>query len=155
MSIHVLFWEKSLLAGKVCMADLKLSPSYFVDVIRNDHFEQVTKKKCQSWNGREIVGCSLCGMDEKSWVDPPPSPTTPASYRPLFCNLRQFRPYGRTTSFRTHACCKTHVFTLCRTTMLNLSQITKQLSIRDGCGGGRWRIDPRFFVHSKIDLSLK
>ena len=88
------------------MADLKLSPSYFVDVIRNDHFEQVTKKKCQSWNG-------------------PPSPTTPASYRPLFCNLRQFRPYGKTTSFRTHACCKTHVFTLCRTTMLNLSQITK------------------------------
>ena len=57
MSIHVLFREKkSLLAGKVCMADLKLSPSYFVDVIRNDHFEQVTKKKCQSWNGREIVG---------------------------------------------------------------------------------------------------
>ena len=136
MSIHVLFWEKSLLAGKVCMADLKLSPSYFVDVIRNDHFEQVTKKKCQSWNG-------------------PPSPTSPASYRPLFCNLRQYRPYGKTTSFRTHACCKTHVFTLCGTTMLNLSQITKQLSIRGGCGGGRWRIDPRFFVHSKIDLSLK
>ena len=66
-------------------------------------------------------------MDEKSWVDPPSSPTTPASYRPLFCNLKQFRPYGKTTSFRTHACCKTHVFTLCRTTMLNLSQITKHL----------------------------
>ena len=56
MSIHVLFWEKSLLAGKVCMADLKLSPSYFVDVIRNDHFEQVTKKKCQSCNGRKMGG---------------------------------------------------------------------------------------------------
>ena len=43
------------------MADLKLSPSYFVDVIRNDHFEQVTKKKCQSWNGREIVGWETVG----------------------------------------------------------------------------------------------
>ena len=84
------------------MADLKLSP-YSVDVIRNDHFEQVTKKKCQSWNGRKIGG------------------------RQLVCNLRQFRPYGKTTSFRTHACCKTHVFTF----------------------------DPRFFVHSKIDLSPK
>ena len=30
--------------------------------------------------------------------------------------------------------------------MLNLSQITKQLSIRGGCGGGRWRIDPRFLL---------
>ena len=38
------------------MADLKLSPSYFVDVIRNDHFEQVTKEKGQSWNGRKIGG---------------------------------------------------------------------------------------------------
>ena len=38
------------------MADLKLSPSYFVDVIRNDHFEQVTKKKCQSCNGRKMGG---------------------------------------------------------------------------------------------------
>ena len=144
MSIHVLFWKKkSLLAGKVCKADLKLSPSYFVDVKRNDHFEQVTKEKGQSWNGRKIGGRSAT------------VPTTPASYRQLFCNLRQFRPYGKTTSFRTHACCKTYVFTLCRTTMLNLSQITKQLSIRGGCGGGRWRIDPRFSVHTKIDLSLK
>ena len=52
------------------MADLKLSPSYFVDVTRNDHFEQVTKKKCQSWNGREILEWTRnLGMDEKSWVD--------------------------------------------------------------------------------------
>ena len=126
--------KKSLLAGKVCKADLKLSPSYFVDVKRNDHFEQVTKEKGQSWNGRKIGGRSA---------------------RQLFCNLRQFRPYGKTTSFRTHACCKTNVLTLCRTTMSNLTQITKQLSIRGGCGGGRRRIDPRFCVHSKIDLSPK
>ena len=37
---------------------------------------------------------------------------------------------------------------------MNLSQITKQLSIRGGCGGGRWRIDPRFFVHSMVDIFL-
>ena len=35
------------------------------------------------------------------------------------------------------------LITICRTTMLNLSKSTKQLSIRGGCGGGRWRIDPR------------
>ena len=35
---------------------------------------------------------------------------------------------------------------------MNLSQITKKLSIRGGCGGGRWRIDPQFFVHSKVDI---
>ena len=30
--------------------------------------------------------------------------------------------------------------------LLNLSQITKQLSIRGGCGRGRWWIDPRFLL---------
>ena len=30
---------------------------------------------------------------------------------------------------------------ICHTTMLNYSQITNQLSIRGGRGGGRWRID--------------
>ena len=37
--------------------------------------------------------------------------------------------------------------------MLNYSQITKQLSIRGGCGGGRWRIDPLFLVPSKVNIS--
>ena len=40
---------------------------------------------------------------------------------------------------------------ICRTTMLNLSKSTKQLSIRGGCGGGRWRIDPRFSVSFVVD----
>ena len=46
------------------------------------------------------------------------------------------------------------LITICRTTMLNLSQITKQLYIRGGCGGGRWRIDPQFLGHSMVDISL-
>ena len=51
------------------------------------------------------------GVNEKSGVDPPPSPTTPTSYRQLFCNLRQVHPYGETTSLlRTHAYCKTHAY---------------------------------------------
>ena len=43
------------------------------------------------------------------------------------------------------------LITICRTTMLNLSQSTKKLSIRGGCGGGRWWIDPRFSVSSVVD----
>ena len=43
------------------------------------------------------------------------------------------------------------LITICRTTMLNLSKSTKQLSIRGGCGGGRWRIDPRFSVSFVVD----
>ena len=74
----LLYWRKinfKSLAGDVCMAHLKLSLSYFLDVMRNDHIRQETKEKCQ--------------MNEKSGVDPPPSPTTPTSYRQLFCNMRQ------------------------------------------------------------------
>ena len=65
----------------------KLLYVFPIDVTRNDHFKQETRKK-----------------NEKLGVDPPPSPTTPASYRQLFCNLRRVHPYGKTTSFKTHAC---------------------------------------------------
>ena len=48
------------------------------------------------------------------------------------------------------------LITICRTTMLDLSQITKQLYTKRlcGCGGGRWRIDPQFLSHSMVDISL-
>ena len=38
------------------MAHLKLSLSYFLDVMRNDHIRQETKEKCQPWNERKIGG---------------------------------------------------------------------------------------------------
>ena len=48
------------------------------------------------------------GVNEKSGVEPPPSPTTPTSYRQLICNLRRVHPCGKTKSLlRTHAYCKT------------------------------------------------
>ena len=40
------------------MAHLKLSLSYFLDVMRNDHIRQETKEKCQPWNERKIGGRS-------------------------------------------------------------------------------------------------
>ena len=51
------------------------------------------------------------GVNEKSGVEPPPSPTTPTSYRQLICNLRRVHPCGKTKSLlRTHAYCKTHAY---------------------------------------------
>ena len=43
---------------------------------------------------------------------------------------------------------------ICRTTMLNFyKNYKKKLSVRGGCGGGWWRIDPQFFfVPSKVDI---
>ena len=49
------------------------------------------------------------GMTEKSGVDPPPSPTTPAFYIQLFCNLRQVQHCG-TTYRNKHVSYNTHVF---------------------------------------------
>ena len=67
--------------------------------MKNDHLQQEPLKNVN------------LGMNEKLGVDPPPSPTTPTSYRQLFCNLRQVHPYGETTSLlRTHAYCKTHAY---------------------------------------------
>ena len=67
--------------------------------MKNDHLKQEPLKNVN------------LGMNEKLGVDPPPSPTTPTSYRQLFCNLRQVHPYGETTSLlRTHAYCKTHAY---------------------------------------------
>ena len=91
--------------------------------MRNDHIRQETKEKCQPWNDREIGGRERetrergkrpkknvnHGMTEKSGVDPPPSPTTPASYIQLFCNLRQVQHYG-TTYRNKHVSYNTHVF---------------------------------------------
>ena len=69
-----------------------------------------TIEKCQPWNERKTGGRE-CNWREKLGVDPPPSPTTPTSYRQLFCNLRQVHPYGETTCLlRTHAYCKTHAY---------------------------------------------
>ena len=48
-------------------------------------------------------------MTEKLGVDPPPSPTTPASYIQLFCNLRQVQHCG-TTYRNKHVSYNTHVF---------------------------------------------
>ena len=80
-------------------------------------------------------------MNEKLGVDPPPSPTTPTSYRQLFCNLRQVHPYGETTCLlRTHAYCKTHAYydmSYHNVKLVSYYKIT---------------VDPRFFVNSKVDI---
>ena len=57
--VSLLYWGKinfKSLAGEFCMAHLKLSLSYFLDVMRNDHIRQETKEKCQPWNERKIGG---------------------------------------------------------------------------------------------------
>ena len=51
----------------------ELSLSYFIVVMRNDHLKEETEKNVN------------LGRDEKKLgVDPPPSPTTPASYGQFF-----------------------------------------------------------------------
>ena len=65
------------------------------------------EEKCQPWSEKNVNH----GVNKKSGVEPPPSPTTPTSYRQLICNLRRVHPCGKTKSLlRTHAYCKTHAY---------------------------------------------
>ena len=55
----LLYWRKinfKSLAGDVCMAHLKLSLSYFLDVMRNDHIRQRDQREMS--NERKIGGRS-------------------------------------------------------------------------------------------------
>ena len=70
----------------------KLLYVFPIDVTRNDHLKQETRIKCQPRKERKIGGRSA---------------TVPHHTRlfwQLFCNLRRVHPYGKTTSFKTHAC---------------------------------------------------
>ena len=93
-----------------------------------------------------VQGNVYLGRNEKSGVDPPPSPTTPTSYRQLFCNLSRVHPCGL-MHLLVHMRFVGRMLTkICRTTMLNFyKNYKKKLSVRGGCGGGRWRIDLQFF----------
>ena len=101
-----------------------------------------------------VQGNVYLGRNEKSGVDPPPSPTTPTSYRQLFCNLTQVHPCGLMHLLVHMRFVGRMPTKICRTTMLNFyKNYKKKLSVRGGCGGGWWRIDPQFFfVPSKVDI---
>ena len=93
-----------------------------------------------SWSPRKCLG-----RNEKSGVDPPPSPTTPTSYRQLFCNLTQVLPCGLMHLLVHMRYVGRMPTKICRTTMLNLYKNYKKKTVKAGVVGGWWRIDPQFF----------
>ena len=102
---------------------------------------------------------------------PPPSPTTPTSYRQLFCNLTQVHPCGLMHLLVHMRFVGRMPTKICRTTMLNFYKNYKKKTVRSGDGGGStpnffrpfqgWHFfrslplplrPPIFFVPSKVDI---
>ena len=101
-----------------------------------------------------VQGNVYLGRNEKSGVDPPPSPTTPTSYRQLFCNLTQVHPCGLMHLLVHMRYVGRMPTKICRTTMLNLYKNYKKKTVRKrrvwwGLVADR---PPIFFVLSKVDI---
>ena len=93
------------------------------------------------------------GVNEKSGVEPPPSPTIPTSYRQLICNLRRVHPCGKTKSLlRTHAYCKTHAYYDMSYHNVELVSNYKTTVYKRRVWWGT--VADRFLGHSMVDIFL-